>query len=57
MFDLRFETFQFLIRDERTRTGKERTLVFVRVRPNMNERELGKILTRTQTLVYFHPCS
>ena len=28
-------------RDERTRTRIERTLVFVRVRPNMNEREHG----------------
>ena len=28
-------------RDERTRTRIERTLVFVRVRPNMNEHEHG----------------
>ena len=40
------------IRDERTRTRIERTLVFVRVRPNMNEHEHGffkKYWTRTNT--------
>ena len=31
-------------RDERTRTRIERTLVFVRVRPNMNEYEHSCIL-------------
>ena len=32
---------QLVGRDERTQTRIERTLVFVRVRPNMNEHEDG----------------
>ena len=46
MFDLRFETFQFLIRDERTRTSIERTLDFSEI----NNHEVGKVIdsgTRT----------